>query len=546
MASEILKLCMGRGFLLDREMLGVLSSLSEEKYKEIIEILSKLGIGERVITKDLFIQNLEAFKGMGAFLDGEEIVLKEPEKDPASSEVKKLNSSKGPAFGVLKLLYSPAFSQKKIEVVDFVKHFRMRYSSLKSILEKRDLENLGSIRKIGMEEGGHTIIVAVVEKRVTKNKNLIIEVEDLTGNSLVLVNQNKKDLFDKCRDLMVDDIVAFKVNGTKDMLFANEVIYPDAGLEERRYSNFDEYIAFISDIHAGSSNFLEKNLLKFVKWLNGEEGDLEQRALAKKVKYLIINGDNVDGVSVYPGQEKELAEKTYKGQYKLLGDILRLVRKDIVMVMGPGQHDSVWIGEPQPIIGEEYAPGLYEIENLHLVPNPSLIEVNGGFKILMYHGASINSFIDEMSSIRIRYGHKNPTISVKEMLKRRHLAPMHGMVDYIPCTGEDPLVIKTVPDIFTTGDQHRAEVTMYNNILLIATSCWQSITSFEEKVGNIPDPCKVPLFNLKTREVKILDFSGDEKSEGEGGQEKKEQGEDYSEYGGVDESEEEEIKYDED
>ena len=46
-----------------------------------------------------------------------------------------------------------------------------------------------------------------------------------------------------------------------------------------------------------------------------------------------------------------------------------------------------------------------------------------------------------------------------------------------------------------------------NNILLVASSCWQSITPFEEKVGNVPDPCKVPLFNLKSREVKIVDFS---------------------------------------
>jgi hypothetical protein len=49
-----------------------------------------------------------------------------------------------------------------------------------------------------------------------------------------------------------------------------------------------------------------------------------------------------------------------------------------------------------------------------------------------------------------------------------------------------------------------------SNILLVASSCWQSITPFEEKVGNNPDPCKVPLLNLKTREIKILDFSGND------------------------------------
>ena len=62
-------------------------------------------------------------------------------------------------------------------------------------------------------------------------------------------------------------------------------------------------------------------------------------------------------------------------------------------------------------------------------------------------------------------------------------------------------------DIVFTGDQHRAEIGSYNNVLMVAGSCWQSSTLFEEKVGAVPDPCKVPLFNLKTREVKIVDFS---------------------------------------
>ena len=50
----------------------------------------------------------------------------------------------------------------------------------------------------------------------------------------------------------------------------------------------------------------------------------------------------------------------------------------------------------------------------------------------------------------------------------------------------------------------------YNDILIIASSCWQSMTEFEEKFGNLPYPCKVPWLNLKTREVKILDFSDSE------------------------------------
>lgn len=72
------------------------------------------------------------------------------------------------------------------------------------------------------------------------------------------------------------------------------------------------------------------------------------------------------------------------------------------------------------------------------------------------------------------------------------------------------MVIDFIPDIICTGDQHRPEISSYNNILLIASSCWQDKTPFEEKVGHEPDPCKVPIFNLKTREVKIMDFSSNE------------------------------------
>jgi len=503
---------MSKGFLLEKEMLDIFSSMEPGSANQVAEVVCNLGLGEKVITKKLFIKNIASIKNLLGSDETFNILIEFfPELKNNSFEEKidikcsnDLNSDK---TGKVKLLYAPAFSQRKIEVKDFVKHFNYRYESIRNFLEKRNFENLTSIRKIGFNKSNYTIIVTILNKRVTKNKNIFLEVEDLTGKSLVLINQNKKDLFEKAKSLLVDDIVAIDVNGTSDMLFANEIYYPEAGLEEKRYSEFDEYVAFVSDFHAGSTMFLEKNLVRFVKWLNGVEGDEGQRELAKKVKYLFINGDNIDGVNHYPGQEKHLEALTSLGQYSKVEEILKLVRDDIKIIISPGQHDSVWVGEPQPIISEKYAPGLHKMKNVYLVPNPSLVEIDGGFKILMYHGASINSFIDEIPEIRTKYSHNNPTRVVKEMLKRRHLAPMHGMVDYIPCENSDPLVIHEVPDIITTGDQHRAEISMYNKILLIASSCWQSITPFEEKVGNNPDPCKVPLFNLKTREIKILDFS---------------------------------------
>ena len=511
---------MGRGFLLDKEMLELFSGLTDNNLFKVVDALGKLGIEERVITKNIFNRHLEEFKNL-IFLDseGEKIMgffLKieglESENLPIKNDSEKCFLGDGGSPGKIKIISAPAFSQKKIEVKDFVNHFRSRYDILKKILEEKNFDNLSSIRRIGENRGTYTLIVSVLNKRITKNKNLFVEVEDMTGTASILINQNKKEVFEKGKELLNDDVVAFSVSGNGELLFANDIFYPDASLSEKRYSEFDEYVAFISDIHSGSTMFLEKNILKFVKWLNGEEGNSKQREIASKVKYLFMNGDNVDGVGVYPGQDKFLDIQDMRGQYKKIIDIIKLIRKDIKILISPGQHDAVWVGEPQPIIGEEWAPGFYEMENVTLIPNPSLVEIDGGFKILNYHGASMHGIIEEIAEIRLNYGHDSPTRVVKEMLKRRHLAPMHGLCDYIPCE-KDPLVIDIIPDILITGDQHRVEVSTYNNILLIASSCWQSKTPFEEKVGNNPDPCKVPLFNLKTREVKVLDFSDGLKDE---------------------------------
>jgi DNA polymerase II small subunit len=130
----------------------------------------------------------------------------------------------------------------------------------------------------------------------------------------------------------------------------------------------------------------------------------------------------------------------------------------------------------------------------------------------MYHGASLSTFINEIKELREMKAHRCPAKAVKHMLKRRHLAPMYGVshqIIYVPNEEKDPLVISEIPDIITIGDLHRADVENYKGVLIITNSCWQAQTPFEEKVGNIPDPCKVPVLNLRTRELKIFDFRDD-------------------------------------
>ena len=508
MQSENLKFFIERGFLLDNEMLKFFNELRDESVAN--QILNKIKniSNERLITKSLIDRNLGQIQEVFSTLEDEKKQLVERYflNFSLNIEIKKekyIEPKKDPNNN-LRIISPSIVPAKKIEVDDFVKNFRNRYTEVKTILQERsELQNLTSLDRIQGQKQNISVIVILSNKRITKNKNILLEIEDLTGRGYALINQNKPELYKKAQDMIMDEIVGLKCTGSKEMLFVNDIVYPDAAIFEKKKSENEVYALFTSDLHIGSNKFLENNFIRFVDWINGK---INPNEAIKKIKYLFITGDTVDGVGVYPGQELELDIKDIKEQYKKLTEILSKIRKDIRIIMCPGQHDAVRVAEPQPAVGEDYAPDLHKLPNITLVTNPCYISLVEGFEILMYHGASFHGVINDAESLRTVNAHKKPTLVIKELLKRRHLAPSHSAVVYIP--GEkDPLFIRRIPDIVTTGDLHRPDIDSYNNILMISNSCWQSQTPFEEKVGNIPDPCKVHMLNLKTRELKILDFS---------------------------------------
>jgi len=527
MNQNILKLFLEKGFLLDKDMLNFLNDLNDERVAN--EILNKIAIisQKKLITKVFVSENLDKIKSILFELDIDKGKLvdkyfteinTQPNAESGKESVNFIENSVKKNVEQLnsrvKILSSPLIASQKLTVKDFLKHFKSRYNLMKKFLQERpELDNLISIDKItGNKE--FCVIGIVNQKNITKNKNIILEIEDLTGKIKVLINQNKEEIYTKGREILLDDVIGFKCTGTRDFLFVNDFFYPDSHIIEKNRTEEEVYALFISDIHVGSNNFLEKNFNNFLDWLNGVGSDEKQKETLKKIKYMFVVGDTVEGIGVYPGQEKELLIKDVKKQYDKLAEFYKKIPSHINIIQCAGQHDAVRVPEPQPPVSEEFAEDLNNMDNVYLVSNPSLIEIHGtdekpGIKVLMYHGASMHGMITEIEELRLSNAHSSPTKVIKHMLLRRHLAPTHGATTYIPDANGDPMIIKEVPDILTTGDLHRTDIDTYNGVLIISNSCWQSMTSFEEKVGNNPDPCKVPILNLKSREIKILDFSGD-------------------------------------
>lgn len=520
MNAEILKLIREKGVLLEKEIFDLVDGLDDAGLaRKLLDNLERVA-GQKMITRASLNKDYEFVKQIVKEMPGgvkaniEKVFVKLGINLEITKEAYQIEQVKEKAREIkqsqdvkYKVFYANTSPDKKIGVQDFVGHFRARYKEIQGILMQRSgMENLTSINKISGNRQSLTFIGIVSEKRKTKNNNLVIKFEDLTGQISAIAKLGS-ECFKAADELQLDDVVAIKCSGNNEMTFIHEVIYPDSYIPIK--TKFDEEIcvAFISDIHVGSKNFLGEEFDSFVSWLNGED------ELAKKIKYLFVVGDAVDGVGVFPGQERLLAIKTLEGQYDAYAEFIKRMPKSLTLFQCPGQHDASRVLEPQPIIDRTYAGALYEIDNLVLVSNPctvKLLEGDKEFKVLMYHGASMHMFINNIEELRLIKAHSHPAKAVKHMLKRRHLAPSHGVsasVVYVPNADKDPLVISEVPDILCTGEVHRLDIERYNGTLILTGSCWQARTEFEEKVGNIPDPCKVPVYNLKTHELRILDFT---------------------------------------
>ncbi len=404
------------------------------------------------------------------------------------------------------------YSPRKLTSADFIALTRAKYSALKNLLLKRsETQDATSISK-GRTLFGEktTIITAVSDIHAFHTGTIALQLEDFSGQTKAIISGKNPELVEKAKFIALDEVIAFKGTFTKSFFMVKDIIWPDVPIKKPVKYPEDVYVAFSGDIHAGSDMFLPDELNKFIKWLRGEEGTAEQKAMAKKTKYVFLVGDIVDGIGIYPGQEKELEILELGAQFQEVAKYLKQIPQDKQIIICPGNHDGTRIAEPQPPLDKKFAAPLYELPNVTMVTNPAIVNihaVNGyaGVNVLMYHGYSFDGLVNQVEGLREVGGYDKPDEIMKFVLKRRHLAPIYGSTLQLPLK-QDPLVINSLPDVLVTGHLHKVGIGNYKGILTIGASCWQAMTSFMEKVGHHPEPGKVPVLNLRTWKVKLLEF----------------------------------------
>ena len=377
------------------------------------------------------------------------------------------------------------------EIENLIAYFKSRYEKLANILSKRpELRNFTKIADINDSDDSLSLIVMVREIRTSKNGHKIVEFEDDTGTISILFSQNKEDLFAEAEKLVRDEVIGVIANKSNDNNFAfgQEIINP--GVLRIPEKEMDFGIVFLSDVHIGSLTFLEDAFLRFIDWINCEYGDESQRRVAEDVKYLIIGGDIVDGIGVYPNQDQELVIKDITKQYDEAARLLGNIRSDIKIIIAPGNHDASRVAEPQPAVPEKYAKALYELDNVEFISNPGVVSLDG-INVLIYHG---RSFDDLVMAVK-EFTYEKSDLLMEEILKKRHLAPIYGERTPLASELEDYLVIDEVPDIFHTGHIHVNSYRKFNGIHLINSGTFQTQTSFQKIHNIMPTPAEVPVIH---------------------------------------------------
>jgi len=382
------------------------------------------------------------------------------------------------------------------EYRDFVATFRDRYERLSGQLRGR-VNHRPTDAVAGMPGNSDAAIVGMVSDiRSTKGGHWLVELEDTTGTFPCLVMKDR-DIADLVEELLYDEVIAVEGTLADDggVLFVDAIHFPDVP-RTHSPSTADRHVraALVSDVHVGSQEFVAEAWEAFADWLHTPE--------AEAVEYLLLCGDMVEGVGVYPGQDEELDIVDIYDQYAAFAEHLKSVPGDMEIVMIPGNHDAVRLAEPQPAFDEQLR-SIMSAHDARVVSNPATVTLEG-VSVLMYHGVSLDEVIAELPDEKASYD--DPHRAMFQLLKKRHVAPQYGGQVRLAPEQRDWLVVEEVPDIFHAGHVHKLGYGQYHGVLTINSGCWQAQTSFQESVNIDPDVGYAPIVDLDTLELTIRKF----------------------------------------
>ena len=468
-AASALNYALSRGFQIHPDAFKILEKIDSNELERII----KQVVREKA-KQNLFLINQNDLK---VFVDTQIDESVEDKHVILSDPTKKITSAEGiEGFGAL---------------------FVNRYSKLmKIILQRAQAKKLATVEIVKAGKPKEEVFVSglLMNRKIDRDVTRLT-IDDPSGSLETLVFN--KDLQATANSLLMDQFIMQCITTGKNGGFiTKEIVVPDIPDHVTNRSKTEAYVVLISDLHVGSKYFMEKEFESFISWLSSPD------PVARKVRFVLVCGDVIDGVGIFPNQDKELLLMDIDQQMEKAAQLLDKIPKHIKVFIVPGNHDPGRRALPQPAIPEKHNLNLWNRENFFMLGNPSMVELNG-VKILMFHGQSLDDVVGTTPGL----SYSQPAKAMRVLLKARHLSPIYGKRTPIAPELEDMMVINDIPDIFHSGHIHVVDLDMYRGVLIVNSGAWQTQTPYQTSIGITPTPGIAVIINLATLKVFRKDFT---------------------------------------
>src|SRR5437660_188600 len=387
---------------------------------------------------------------------------------------------------------------------DFLHYFRNRFDKMSLLFRQRmDTRTAGTISDAlsGGSNGRGRFICRVLEKR-EKGDRIFLTVDDYEDEATVLVGRQNSTAYEMARKIVRDQVIYIQARKSAGpLLVAESIVLPEIPDRKPNHANEEIYAALISDVHVGSKVFLESEFRRVLSWLKGEIGTPNQREVAERVKYVLIGGDLVDGIGIYPRQEVDLAVPDIYEQYRIAAKFVSEIPEYMDVVLIPGNHDAVRQALPQPAITKDFAGPVYDSRRVVSLGDPSEVRLDN-VDFLLFHGTSLMDILSSAPG----FDYQRPVEVMEYQLRARHLAPEYGKSTPIGPEMEDWLVVEHVPDVFQSGHIHVPGSGVYRGTTIVNSGAWQGQTDYQKRMGLVPQPGLLPVVNLQSMQVRMMDF----------------------------------------
>jgi DNA polymerase II small subunit len=369
-----------------------------------------------------------------------------------------------------------------------------RIAKISAVRQNSRAVNSKGERSLG--NAGTQVIAGLLMSRRQRKNGVELEIDDYTGRMQVIAAS--EDARKAASSLALDQVVMLELENAKGVpgLSVKSVFSPDIPDHLPGKSKSEAYAVLISDLHVGSKYFMEQEFLRFVEWLSSDDD------IVRKINFLCIGGDIIDGIGIFPNQDKELLMTDTASQMSYVTRLLARIPKRIKTYIIPGNHDPGRRALPQPGFPKATSGGLYDLENCEVLGNPAMVSLNG-VKVLMFHGQSLDDVIATTPGL----SYQRPAEAMKVLLKARHLSPTYGERTPIAPEAEDMMVMTEVPDILHSGHVHVTDVDGYRGTLVVNSGAWQAQTKFQQTMGITPSPGIAIVVNLATMQPFKKDFN---------------------------------------